>query len=730
MTDETLEPLDPFSEVVDERRRWTPDWYGWITQLAKKPPPTNGGGGGGDVPDPLYLTKGLGVNATNPAVINDPNNHRAVDINVVTDSMSTNPGFTNEEALQIVLTSIHGQNTTPAKRTYLPLNIGANYYGAGQKFIMTSTLNSYSMGDTATWGNNAVTYAGGPIGGDEGMGWGLVSSMVQQPQLIKATVDVIYPKSSCDTTIDNLPLTGVAASKDAQIVGVVSSAGAAVGDWLVIGQELATANPKMEAVKVLAVDDGGPNRITAVFTNTHPNGTTVKPATLFGISDSFGFGQDRYLINLDATPVTAGQVTSISGGGFTGDASTNWSVGMVGGDAFNIGMISLDADDCTVGGSFDTGSNRLKSWYSITDVGGPHNLSMHTFSVAGDAAYRGRGPGPSGSGTSPSNYTIRPSLKLLRNAAAADGIMVFEYTAATWNLHDHIELVICPYPDVSGFQYHMAAYTNGGTYRGFMGVGNLGTRMFGSAFGCAANMPVSPDSDPVGWNVGMILDSINTGIQIVRPKVNAIEIIPDNQAGSTINWHGAAGDGQICLAPPEGMQFQTTSGPGPTGRLTFSPPGSTLNPDTANPAMTWYGTIQIGATDPTVKPKVELWDSHINDTDFTKGGIRYKLGEGVLSMYTEAGGTHGPDPIAFKIQGDTKLFLGVPDFGQDVATFSHLAVALKPITFADRVPGPGVGMVACYTDSTVNTFGATVAGGGSNNVLAWYNGSNWTVIGA
>jgi hypothetical protein len=28
------DPRDPFSEVVDERRRWTTDWYTWLTEIA------------------------------------------------------------------------------------------------------------------------------------------------------------------------------------------------------------------------------------------------------------------------------------------------------------------------------------------------------------------------------------------------------------------------------------------------------------------------------------------------------------------------------------------------------------------------------------------------------------------------------------------------------------------------------------------------------------------------
>jgi hypothetical protein len=56
-------------------------------------------------------------------------------------------------------------------------------------------------------------------------------------------------------------------------------------------------------------------------------------------------------------------------------------------------------------------------------------------------------------------------------------------------------------------------------------------------------------------------------------------------------------------------------------------------------------------------------------------------------------------------------------------------VALTPGTFASLPASPTKGMIAAITNSTVNTFGATVAGGGSNSVLAWYNGSAWTCIG-
>lgn len=37
------------------------------------------------------------------------------------------------------------------------------------------------------------------------------------------------------------------------------------------------------------------------------------------------------------------------------------------------------------------------------------------------------------------------------------------------------------------------------------------------------------------------------------------------------------------------------------------------------------------------------------------------------------------------------------------------------------------GMLAVVSDSSVNTWGTVIAGGGANRVLAYYNGTAWTV---
>jgi hypothetical protein len=50
-------------------------------------------------------------------------------------------------------------------------------------------------------------------------------------------------------------------------------------------------------------------------------------------------------------------------------------------------------------------------------------------------------------------------------------------------------------------------------------------------------------------------------------------------------------------------------------------------------------------------------------------------------------------------------------------------------TFANLPSSPTVPMIMYVSDSNTATWGATIAGGGTNKVLAWYNGVHWTVVG-
>lgn len=55
---------------------------------------------------------------------------------------------------------------------------------------------------------------------------------------------------------------------------------------------------------------------------------------------------------------------------------------------------------------------------------------------------------------------------------------------------------------------------------------------------------------------------------------------------------------------------------------------------------------------------------------------------------------------------------------------------LEALTFATLPGTPTLGMIACISDSTTVVWGAVAAGTGANKVALFYNGANWTVMGA
>jgi hypothetical protein len=57
------------------------------------------------------------------------------------------------------------------------------------------------------------------------------------------------------------------------------------------------------------------------------------------------------------------------------------------------------------------------------------------------------------------------------------------------------------------------------------------------------------------------------------------------------------------------------------------------------------------------------------------------------------------------------------------------ALRLHAVTFANRNSAPAEGMIQAFTDSTTATWGATITGTGTNHVLGYFDGTNWTVVG-
>lgn len=64
--------------------------------------------------------------------------------------------------------------------------------------------------------------------------------------------------------------------------------------------------------------------------------------------------------------------------------------------------------------------------------------------------------------------------------------------------------------------------------------------------------------------------------------------------------------------------------------------------------------------------------------------------------------------------------------GKDVKAPNFL---MGGVAFASLPVAPAAGTLAYVTDSNTVVWGDTIAGGDTNKVLAWFNGTNWTVAG-
>ena len=123
------------------------------------------------------------------------------------------------------------------------------------------------------------------------------------------------------------------------------------------------------------------------------------------------------------------------------------------------------------------------------------------------------------------------------------------------------------------------------------------------------------------------------------------------------------------------------------------------------------------------------------------GGIGSNLGpihtasiqsdDNAINMWLGNSGAHtnGLNWAALTFAGNA---IGTPGFTVDGAgNATTKSVTATAVTYANRPITPVEGMIVAMTDSTVNTWGSAITvGGGANHVLAYYNGTNWKVIGA
>jgi hypothetical protein len=464
---------------------------------------------------------GLYVTFTLPDPTVDANFHPCVYLRSLDDTSTINPDFTTNCVLALSYAQPHGQNTygggTSVKTTANLLAITGDHVGSGQHIGFMQVMNGYGMGDFAGE-SRRLQYGSGPINGDEGSGWSSINYLIQQSALDFTNVLTVPTAATISTTTTQ----SITRSKNVQVVTVASTAGVLVGDWVVVNHEAPTGSPNTEAVQITAI---GAGTLSGIFRCNYSSGVTIKGAMLLVVDNNFRFGQDRVLINKSATPYTTGTVTTINQNGFVGSGTT-WTAAMVG------YAIALDNDDYT-GSPFGAGAAKLRTWHQIKSRTDNTHIAIHSFSVIGDTDYKGKGVG---AGT----YVIYPAVKILKVSGT---LLICEPSNVTWSVSDVLEQAICPYPDVQGFQYHMAHYTpNRNNLRGFMDVKNNGARAFDVGIMIRSEMQSGGGADTIGWHVGFETVGCAVGLQPVQCTTAAL-LLESSFNGSTdisgkISWNG------------------------------------------------------------------------------------------------------------------------------------------------------------------------------------------------
>jgi hypothetical protein len=435
---------------------------------------------------------------------------------VYTSGKKATPNFSNEYGRLSTFTALSGQNddsnSATGKRTFMADAIRAYYPAAGQKFGHTVEVNSYGNGDAFAYGGTVNVSGRCTSAGDEcaAIFRGEINQATSAPV---ATLAASAVRSACSTTTAQAitKIVDSNAGATVQAVNVADATGCNVGDWVVIGQQ---ANSPWvarleEAVQITAKTA---TSISGVFLLNHASGVTVTPAAVLTAGGAGGFGQGRYVVNIDATApvVNTGSISSAGGDpGLTySGAGTNFSTSMVGGNAQNPGCIAAAAD---------TYNNSLKSWFPIGVVSAANALTVMKSAGGRVTAFNN------------SAYEVRPCARILNfeldmnaNPPAITKV-ILETNSFAWTSGQRVENAV---------GYDMNTYAMSLITRGFLpnatvgglSLSNQGTVTAGSAFSISGAEGTNPNSEDYSSGINLNARMKTTGIGMPKKITSGVAI--------------------------------------------------------------------------------------------------------------------------------------------------------------------------------------------------------------
>ena len=137
-------------------------------------------------------------------------------------------------------------------------------------------------------------------------------------------------------------------------------------------------------------------------------------------------------------------------------------------------------------------------------------------------------------------------------------------------------------------------------------------------------------------------------------------------------------------------------------------------------SLTLAGSDQTVTQTPTFSNGLVI-ESHWDWYSFTAPSDTGSFVNYVMFVSAATGGVTAGSSVSYDVNSDTLHANNFSVSGSILASFTP---------FSGLPASPTVGMIQAISDSTVNTWGTIIAGGGSYPVIGYYNGTNWTVTSA
>jgi len=182
--------------------------------------------------------------------------------------------------------------------------------------------------------------------------------------------------------------------------------------------------------------------------------------------------------------------------------------------------------------------------------------------------------------------------------------------------------------------------------------------------------------------------------------------------GTTVISSPSGGSGLVLITSGASnpIEFHTDN----TLRATISDTGMTVN----GPVTATSLALTNGSDKPLTSYRDASYSGWHNGTSFSSNEA-YFMGDN--AHYFAVGGTNRLEVGASGVTIQVKMDVGGAATFNDKAKMGDFTVATLPSASANA------GYECNVTDSSVTTFGSTVAGGGSSRVKLYSNGTNWTV---